>query len=167
MTQKYILGVDPGLANTGWAVICHNGSSFRFIASGTIKTKPNDAVDFRLKAIGDGLSEVFQSFSIDECAIEETFVNKNNLSSLKLGQARGAIILTIANHNKSLGEYSATHIKKAIVGTGRASKEQIEAMVKMLISNTKTKNDHEADAVAIAIAHANNSNYNSKLRNAI
>lgn len=165
-TKKYILGIDPGLVNTGWAIIECEGSSLRFIASGTIITSAKDETATRLKKIGKELKKVTESHTIDEAGIEETFVNKNSLSSLKLGQARGAIILTIANGDIPIGEYSATHIKKAIVGVGRASKDQIDMMVKILLPKATPKNDHEADAIAIAITHANNSSYSNYLKNA-
>ncbi len=166
MAKKYILGIDPGLVNMGWSIIESDGNSLKFVACGTIKTNAREDMSLRLKTIGDGLKDVINKYSIDEAGIEETFVNKNSNSSLKLGQARGAIILTVANCDLPVYEYSATHIKKAIVGVGRATKDQIEMMVKMLLPKATPKNDHEADAIAIAITHANNSSYNNYIRNA-
>ena len=154
-----ILGIDPGLQYTGWAVINKTkDNKLSFVDCGTINTDPKSPMSIRLKKISDSLTEVFNSFTINEVSLEETFVNKNNLSSLKLGQARGAIILTIANFNFQINEYSATNVKKSITGAGRADKEQILTMTKILIPKANTKNDHEADALAIAICHANSSN---------
>ena len=160
--DKVILGIDPGLVNTGWAIIRKTREGkFTFTSSGTIKTKANEHISDRLFAIGDGLKEVLNSNEIDEVGIEEVFVNKNNLSSLKLGHARGAIILAVAQSKNALGEpmrvaeYSATNIKKAIVGTGRADKNQIDMMTKILVPKADCKSEHEADALAVAICHAN------------
>lgn len=163
--QKYILGIDPGLANTGWAIIQENDSKLEFIESGTIITKANEEISSRIKKIGESINDVLQRFNIDETSLEEVFVNKNNMSSLKLGHARGAIILSVANNNIPITEYSATHIKKAIVGTGRCSKDQINMMVRVLVPKASPKNEHEADAIAIAVTHANNSGYKNYLKN--
>jgi len=163
---KHILGVDPGLHHTGWAIISEQGNKMGFVSSGTIKTNPKDGLPTRLKNISNGLNEALANFDISTAAIEETFVNKNSLSSLKLGHARGAIIVTLANMDLDISEYSTTHIKKAVAGTGRADKNQIEVMVKMLLPTAKPNNDHEADAIAIAICHANNQGYNGYIRNA-
>ncbi len=152
---KIILGIDPGLVNTGWGVIMKDGSSLRFIACGTIETNSKQPTAERLRKINKELKEVFETYTIDEVAIEETFVNKNNLTSLRLGQARGAIILTVSLADMSIFEYSATNVKKSLVGVGRADKNQVEMMVKVLMPKAQIKNEHEADALAIAIAHAN------------
>jgi crossover junction endodeoxyribonuclease RuvC len=152
-----ILGIDPGLLNTGWAVIQKTkDGKFRFFESGTIKTQgAKQHISERLGDIGNGISNIFNKFTIDTASIEEVFVNKNNLSSLKLGHARGAIILALAQNNLKVSEYSATNVKKAITGTGRADKHQIIAMTKILVPKADCKNDHEADALAVAICHAN------------
>lgn len=152
---KIILGIDPGLVNTGWGVVLKEGSSLRFIACGTIETNSKQETAERLKKINKELKEVFETYTIDEVAIEETFVNKNNLTSLKLGQARGAIILTVSLADMPLFEYSSTNVKKSVVGVGRADKNQVEMMVKVLMPKAQIKTEHEADALAIAIAHAN------------
>lgn len=157
MKERIILGVDPGLADTGWAVISVAGQSFRFLDCGSIKTNPKTNNAVRLKAIGDGIKLAIEKYQPNEASIEEVFVNKNNLSSLKLGQARGAIIYVIADANIDLAEYSATNIKKSIVGVGRAEKHQISAMLKILMPKATPQNEHEADAIACAICHANKS----------
>lgn len=157
MIEKIILGIDPGLADTGWAVILASGQSYRFVSCGTISTSSKLENPERLKIIGDEIRNIVKNFTPDEASIEEVFINKNALASLKLGHARGAIIYAVATENVPIFEYSATSIKKTIVGVGRAEKHQISAMLKILIPKATPKNDHEADAIAAAICHANNS----------
>ncbi len=153
--MKMILGIDPGLVNTGWGLIAKENNSFRFIAAGTIITDAKEEMHLRLRDINKQLTQVLDNHTVDEAAIEETFVNKNNLTSLKLGQARGAILLTLSLADIPIAEYSATNIKKAVVGVGRAEKQQMAMMVKTLMPKAVMKTEHEADALAIAIAHAN------------
>lgn len=154
-SQKIILGVDPGLHHTGWAVIGSDGLKYQFIASGTVTTNPKDDMQVRLLKISTELAEVINHHKPKTAGIEEVFVNKNNLSSLKLGHARGAIILTLAQNNIKASEYSATKVKKSVTGVGRAEKEQIDMMVKILMPKATPKTEHESDAIAIAITHAN------------
>jgi crossover junction endodeoxyribonuclease RuvC len=158
-TSKIILGVDPGLVNTGWGLILRENNSHRFLGCGTIVTNAKEDIPARLNQINKELNEVLKNHTIDECAVEEIFVNKNNLTSLKLGHARGAIILTLSLADIPISEYSAKNVKKAVVGTGGAQKEQVEMMVKVLMPKAVIKTEHEADALAIAICHANTSRY--------
>jgi crossover junction endodeoxyribonuclease RuvC len=157
-----ILGIDPGLHHTGWGIISYSGNRFSFIASGTISTNPKDEMQYRLQKIHEELAKVLKLYKIDTGAIEETFVNKNNLSSLKLGHARGAAMLTASIAGIGLSEYSATKVKKSITGVGRAEKDQIKMMVKVLMPLAKMDSEHSADALAIAICHANNYSGNNK-----
>ncbi len=152
---KIILGVDPGLLNTGWGIILKENNTHRFIACGTIITDSKEPMAIRVRDINLGLSKVLESHTIDEAAVEETFVNKNSLSSLKLGHARGVILLTLSLADIPVSEYSATNVKKSVVGAGRAEKSQVEAMIKVLLPKAIVKTEHEADALAVAIAHAN------------
>ena len=155
IAKRIIIGIDPGLHNTGWGVISHESNKSSFIASGTIVTSPKAEMPERLKKIAQEISKVIKTYNPHEVSIEETFVNKNNLSSLKLGHARGAIIVTIALNDIKIWEYSATNVKKTIVGKGRAEKQQVEMMVKILLPKATPKTEHEADALAIALTHAN------------
>lgn len=157
--MKFILGIDPGLVNTGWGIISKENNNYKFIACGTIKSNTKDEMPLRLKTINLQLKEVLDSYKIDEAAVEETFVNKNSLSSLKLGHARGAIILTVSLADIPVYEYSATNVKKSVVGVGRAEKDQIKMMMKVLLPKADIKSEHEADALAIAITHANTNRY--------
>lgn len=153
--MRVILGIDPGLRNTGWGVIQSKGNELKYIASGTIKTDAKESICKRLANLSKDLQQVITEFDPDESAIEETFVNKNGQSTLKLAQARGALIVTLANADLDVAEYAPTLVKKSIVGAGRAEKSQIQMMVKTLLPKSACKTDDEADALAIAICHAN------------
>jgi crossover junction endodeoxyribonuclease RuvC len=153
MTNKTILGIDPGLQYTGWGVIEQSGNSLKFVACGTIHSNPKDTLPDRLLSISNGLRQVVKQYKPDECAIEETFMNTNPMSSLKLGHARGAAMLTLSLCGLQPHEYAATLVKKSIVGVGRAEKSQIGMMVKVLLPKAETHGEDEADALAVAICH--------------
>ncbi len=150
-----ILGIDPGLVKTGWGVIDVNGNRLKFVASGKISPGSNLNLSERLLILSEGITSIIRQYQPNECSIEETFVNKNALTSLKLGQARGAIILTIAMAGIPTAEYAATLVKKTITGVGRAEKAQMGMMVKCLLPNASFSSEDAADALAIAICHAN------------
>lgn len=149
-----ILGIDPGLQKTGWGVIDSEGSRLRFIACGTIATNPAHSTAERLAQISNELESVIALHSPDECAIEETFVNKNPASALKLGVARGAAMVTPARMGLSVAEYAANLVKKSVVGTGHAAKGQIGMMIRTLLPTAGPMGADAADALAIAICHA-------------
>jgi crossover junction endodeoxyribonuclease RuvC len=150
-----ILGVDPGLTKTGLGIIGVKNNSLIFIASKTIYTTTSQSLAERLKDFHHQLSDFISEFKPDVAAIEETFVNNNPVSSLKLGHARGSLILTLAIANLEVFEYSSTSIKKTVVGVGRADKNQIQQMIKILLPKADFKSEDEADALAIAICHNN------------
>lgn len=152
-----IIGIDPGLTKTGVGIIEVRGNSLFFLASETIYTKPSESFAARLHHFHTSLVKIIQTHKPDEAAIEETFINMNPLSSLKLGHARGALILSLSLCGLKVAEYSTTAVKKAIVGVGRAEKEQIQMMVKILLPKADFKTEDEADALAVAICHNNNS----------
>jgi crossover junction endodeoxyribonuclease RuvC len=149
-----ILGVDPGLLHTGWGIIESKGSDLRFVACGAIHPSPKLETTARLKALHDGLTQVIALHAPDEAAVEETFVNKNAMTSLKLGQARGAILLSLSLGSLPVYEYSTNLIKKSVVGTGHADKTQVAMMVKTLLPKSDANSADAADALATAIAHA-------------
>lgn len=149
-----ILGVDPGLQKTGWGIIESEGSALRFVSSGLIKTVAKDAMASRLMQLHLGLSKVIDQYSPHESAIEETFVNQNPASALKLGQARGTLMCVPALKGISVDEYGANKIKKSVVGSGHAAKKQMGMMVKTLLPACGTISEDEADALAVAITHA-------------
>jgi len=153
--NKRIIGIDPGLRYTGWGIIDIKDSKRIHIANGTIATDSKLDLATRLYKLSSELSDIINKYSPNESAIEKTFVNKNPLSSLKLGHARGALIVTLSQHNLLAEEYDATKIKKAITGNGRADKNQISAMVSILLPAIDIDSSDSADALAIALCHAN------------
>lgn len=149
-----IIGIDPGLQHTGWGIITSHGSQLSFVACGTIHTKAKTPMPERLMTLSQSLNELLKLHQPDVAAIEETFVNKNPLSSLKLGHARGALITTLGRYGIPVAEYSATSVKKAITGVGRAEKHQIEAMLKCLLPRANPDSADAADALGVAICRA-------------
>lgn len=148
-----ILGIDPGLQRTGWGIIVSNQNQLSFKACGIITSSADDNLANRLKALHDGLQKVVLQYKPAESAVEETFVNVNGASTLKLGQARGAILLALSLADLPVYEYSANMIKKSVVGSGHADKNQVAMMVKTLLPGSLAKAD-AADALAVAICHA-------------
>ena len=150
-----ILGLDPGLRRTGWGVLDSDGVRLIYVASGVIASDADDDLAYRLRALFEGISGVIASFRPREAAVEETFVNENPRSTLKLGQARGCALLAPAMAGLKVAEYTPNLIKKSVVGSGHAEKGQIQAMIGFLLPKAKFESADEADALAIAICHAN------------
>ena len=149
-----ILGIDPGLRNMGWGVIESEGSRLTFVACGTVKSNDKLTLADRLCQLFDGLSEVVHLYQPHEASVEETFVNKDARATLKLGQARGIAMLVPARAGLLVAEYAPNLVKKTIVGTGHAEKQQIHMMVKMLLAKADPKTPDAADALALALTHA-------------
>jgi crossover junction endodeoxyribonuclease RuvC len=149
-----ILGIDPALQHTGWGVIRVEGSHISHIDSGRISTKPVESMDARLLLLHQKLSDVIDQYQPNVAAIEETFVSGNAQTALALGQARGAILLTLALKAVTVHSYAATLIKKTIAGAGRADKEQVLRMVQLLLPAAKPTSSDAADALATALCHA-------------
>ena len=149
-----ILGVDPGLRLTGWGLIEACGSRLSFLACGSIGTEPQDALAGRLAAIHSALASLVQRAAPHEAAVEETFVNRDPQSTLKLGQARGAALAALALSGLPVAEYAANLIKKTVVGVGHAEKRQVAMMVKRLLPASNALSPDAADALAVAICHA-------------
>lgn len=151
-----ILGIDPGLANTGWGVVEHSGTGSRAIAYGCVTTKAGEHVAARLRAIHDQIAAVVERYSPDECAIESVYFGTNAKSAFATGQARGVALLATAACQERLGEYSPVQIKSCVAGSGAADKGQVIYMVRMLLSlDHDPRPDHAADALAVALTHAN------------
>lgn len=148
-----ILGIDPGSRITGFGIIEVNGSRHRYITSGCIRTK-GDLTCHRLFQVYEGLSSIIQTHLPSEVAIEKIFLKDNADSALKLGQARGAAFVAVANYNLAIAEYAPRLIKKAVVGYGNADKNQIQHMVKLLLNLSDVPQEDAADALAIALCHA-------------
>jgi len=151
---RLILGLDPGLRHTGWGTVAQDGNRLSFIAAGRISPDDSLPMASRLCALAEGLDEVLAQHRPREAAIEETFINKNALSALKLGQARGAAMLTLAQSGLAVSEYAANRIKQSITGYGHADKTQIQAMISMLLPGSGKLAADAADALAVAITHA-------------
>lgn len=151
-----ILGIDPGLHITGWGVIEYSGFHLKYVSHGTIISKATESISLRLSNIFKQLSVVIDENSPEEIGIEQIFVNSNPVSSLKLGMARGVAICASGMKNLTVTEYPANKIKKTVVGSGHATKEQIAIMVQRLLNCENIKAD-AADALAIAICHAHHS----------
>ncbi len=152
--MSLILGIDPGSRITGFGLIEINGSKLSYVESGCIRTGGGEMPD-RLKIIFEEMVVVVEKYNPDVVAIERVFMHRNPDSALKLGQARGAAICAAVTKGLMVSEYSPAEIKKATVGKGNASKEQVQHMVKALLNLPGTPQEDAADALAIAICHAN------------
>ena len=149
-----LIGLDPGLQTTGWGIIVAEGNRLRHVANGRVTSRTADPLAVRLVAIHDGLASVIARHAPVSAAVEETFVNTNPQSTLKLGQARGVVMLVAALAGLEVAEYATRFVKKAIVGTGSADKAQVRAMVERLLPGCVVDGEDSADALAVAICHA-------------
>ncbi|UCH74999.1 MAG: crossover junction endodeoxyribonuclease RuvC [Rhodospirillales bacterium] len=149
-----LIGFDPGLRHTGWGVIESDGNRLRHVADGTIRPDTGGDMASRLRMLFDGLGAVLAEFRPQEAAVEETFVNSNPESTLKLGQARGVVLLAPALLGIPVFEYAPNRIKKAVVGAGHAAKSQVQFMVSRLLPGCTVSGADAADALAAAICHA-------------
>jgi crossover junction endodeoxyribonuclease RuvC len=151
-----ILGIDPGLQNTGFGVLDVEGSRLQYVASGTIRTSPAEGalLPERLKVIFDGIGEVVQRYQPTVAACEIVFVNVNPQATLLLGQARGCCLTALVAHGLPVREYTALQLKKAVTGYGRATKEQMQEMVKRLLQLPGLPGKDAADALGLCITHA-------------
>lgn len=158
-----IIGIDPGLRYTGWGVIESTNNHIKFVASGRICPSQSLSLPERLGGLMAGLQGVLEQYRPVEVAVEEVFVNVNFAGTLKLGQARGALLATASCFGLPVAEYSAKHVKKALVGTGSAQKAQMIAMVKQLLPMAEVKTEDEADALSVAICHSHEGATKKKL----
>ena len=149
-----ILGLDPGLQHTGWGLIEHDGFRLRFLAEGVVSTSAAEDLPDRLLALHRGLAAVIGLHVPEEAAVENTYVARNPDSALKLGQARGVVVLAPALAGLAVAQYGAMEVKRAVVGNGHAAKEQVQAMVKHLLPGVSFRRADAADALAVAICHA-------------
>ena len=156
---KRVLGVDPGLLHTGWAIVDTSGQTRKYIASGVILPNPKMEMSQRLVTVFREVTKICETFSPDECSIEITFVNKNPKTTLILGHARSAAIVAVANQEIPIFEYEPNKIKKALTGAGHADKTAVDKMVQILLPNAHPKTADEADAIAIALAHTNTTRF--------
>ncbi len=148
-----VLGIDPGLAKTGYAVIESNKGEFQILASGVIKTSTSDSLATRIHIIHNNLFNIITQYRPNFASIEETYVNNNYSSSLKLAHARASAILAVMNSGLEITEMSAKTIKKTITGSGSADKIQVEKMINLMLGGKRNfESNDESDAIAIAIA---------------
>jgi len=149
-----ILGLDPGLGTTGWGLIAAEGNRLSHLANGQLKTNSAAPLPERLADLARQLETLIAEHQPESAAVEEVFVNNNPQSTLKLGQARGVVIMIAARSGISVGEYAARLVKKAVVGNGNAEKVQVHAMVARLLPSAAIAGPDAADALAVAITHA-------------
>jgi crossover junction endodeoxyribonuclease RuvC len=149
-----VLGLDPGLRHTGWGVIEVAGNRLAHVADGVAHAPTDGPLAARLVSLFRALNDVLERFHPDEAAVEETFVNKNAASTLRLGVARGVVLLAPAERGVPVAEYSANLIKKSVVGAGHADKAQVQMMVRRLLPGCAIDQPDAADALAVAICHA-------------
>lgn len=154
MTAIFILGVDPGLNKCGWGLVASEGSRLSHIAHGVIKPLQTQQLASRLHDVFQGLCEVIERYQPHEAAVEETFVNSNARAALILGQARGVALAAAARQGLVVAEYAPTTIKKAVVGSGAADKDQIAFMVQRLLPTAGAVTADAADALGVALCHA-------------
>jgi crossover junction endodeoxyribonuclease RuvC len=165
MTTIRILGLDPGLVHTGWGIIDCSGNKLLHVADGRISPPAKAALSARLAVLDVELAKIIATYQPHCAAVEETFVNRNAASALKLGQARGVVLLAPARAGLEVAEYAANLVKKSVVGAGHAEKEQVQMMVRMLLGRAP---DHSAadaaDALAVAICHAHHASTHRAMR---
>jgi crossover junction endodeoxyribonuclease RuvC len=154
VSKVRIIGLDPGLRNTGWGVIEAEGTRLIYVADGSVHSDAYAPLAERLLQIHEQLIRILKDFAPDEAAVEETFVNTDARATLKLGQARGAVMLAPASCKIPVAEYAPNQIKKSVVGAGHAEKSQVKHMVKLLLPKAVMKTADSTDALAIAICHA-------------
>lgn len=149
-----LIGIDPGLRYTGWGVIDVEGNHMRHVASGVIGSDGDESVPHRLCELHGALTALIKEYAPQEAAVEETYVNRNGASTLKLGYARGVALLVPAYEGLIVAEYGAKQVKKSVVGTGAATKEQVTLMIMRLLPGAIIKKADASDALAVAICHA-------------
>jgi crossover junction endodeoxyribonuclease RuvC len=154
LAPTLVLGIDPGLEHTGYGVISVAGNRYTFVGCGRINTAKTDTLAQRLVALEEGLAEVIATFKPTCAAVEETFVNVNARSSLILGHARGVCLMVPQKAGVPVHEYAARLVKKSLVGIGKAEKEQVAHMVKVLLPGANPSSPDAADALALALTHA-------------
>lgn len=150
-----ILGIDPGSRNTGWGLLRREQNQYHYLDSGTLRLNNNGPLSGRLLELSRGIAGLLKEHRPHQCAIEQIFTAHNARSALVLGHARGVILCEVARRRIPLHEYSATQVKQAVVGVGRAGKNQIQQMAGVLLNQRDVKfQEDEADALAVALTHA-------------
>lgn len=161
-----VIGIDPGLRQMGWGIVDVAGSKLRHVANGSCNSSGADLAS-RLVSLHEQLSALFDEFMPDTAAVEHTFVNKDAVGTLKLGQARAIALLVPALRGLRVAEYAPNAVKKVVVGVGHADKVQVQHMVKMQFPGVEPRNADAADALAIAMCHAHHAQFSGRLEAAI
>lgn len=157
-----ILGIDPGIAIVGYGVVDKEGNRYKTVAYDAVTTKAHTPLEVRLEKVYNGVCEIIKEYKPDAMSIEELFFNNNAKTALTVGQARGVIILAAVQNHIPVYEYTPLQVKQALTGYGRASKTQIQQMMKSMLGLTEIpKPDDVADALAIAVCHGNSMRFNS------
>jgi crossover junction endodeoxyribonuclease RuvC len=158
-----IIGIDPGLGQTGWGVVTIEGTRLSYVADGTLKSDRAQSLTLRLVDLHRQLSAIIAEWRPDEASVEETFVNKDARATLKLGAARAVALLVPGCAGVPVAEYAPNLVKKTVVGVGHADKHQIRHMVQMLLPRCNPKSADSADALAVAICHAHHRTHLGRL----
>ena len=154
--MKIVLGIDPGLASTGYGVIACEGSRYRHVGHGTIRTEPQDSMGARLLQIYDQIREVLDTYRPAEAGIEAVNFSRNSRSAIPVAQAKGVLMLALAEHAVPFTEYTPQELKQAVVGRGKSDKRQIQEVLRILFKlEDLPRPNHAADALAVAFCHAN------------
>lgn len=162
-----VIGIDPGLRNLGWGVIDVAGARITHVANGICHSDGDMELAQRLASLYAQLTEVFRTYAPEAAAVEHTFVNKDAVSTLKLGQARGIALLVPAQFGLMVGEYAPNAVKKTVVGVGHAAKQQVDHMIRLHLPGVKLAGPDATDALAIAICHAHHSQSAGRLSAAV
>jgi crossover junction endodeoxyribonuclease RuvC len=162
-----LLGLDPGLRTTGWGVIDAMDNRLRWVADGIVRSDASLSLAERLAQLHRGILAVIALQNPDAAAVEETFVNQNPASTLKLGQARGAVLLAASLSGLPVAEYAPRLVKQSLVGTGRADKDQVGLMVRQLLPGCQASQSDATDALAVAICHAHHHGTARKIQAAL
>jgi crossover junction endodeoxyribonuclease RuvC len=156
--MRTVIGIDPGLAATGWGVVRFDGSRFAHVGHGVVKTVPETPLPLRLVHIHSEIRKLLSKYGPSEAGVEELFFSKNTSSALQVAHARGAVLLALGQRGIPVGMYSPQHVKQAVIGRGRADKHQVQRLVSVVLGLEEIPSpDHAADALAVAICHANRS----------
>jgi crossover junction endodeoxyribonuclease RuvC len=154
--MRTVIGIDPGLAATGWGVVRFDGSRFLHIGHGVVTTDPETPLPQRLRIIHSAIKKLLTKYGPSEAGVEELFFSKNTSSAMQVAHARGVVLLALGERGIPVGCYSPQHVKQAVIGRGRADKDQVQRLVGVVLGLAEIPGpDHAADALAIAICHAN------------
>ncbi len=156
--MRTVIGIDPGLASTGWGVVRFDGSRYLHVGHGVVTTDPATPLPQRLAKIYKEIRRLLSRFGPSEAGVEDLFFSKNATSAMQVAQARGVVLLALGQSDIPVGTYSPQQVKQAVIGRGRADKDQVQRLVAVVLGmDTVPGPDHAADALAIAICHSNRS----------